>query len=119
MLDVVYMIFLGYEAGRKAINHLIEFEPAAKENTIVILITELTCYGLLLGNLENDLLRYPRLRLRQQNYREITAKLYLEIDSHRDEAYWRPARELLPQLKDRYERALGETMEQAITTFGR
>ena len=54
MLDVVYMIFLGYEAGRKAIHHLVEFEPAAAENTIVILITELTCYGLLLGNLKDD-----------------------------------------------------------------
>jgi hypothetical protein len=117
MLDVVYMIFLGYEAGRKAINHLIEFEPAAAENTIVILITELTCYGLLLRNLKNDLLRYPRLKLRQENYRKITAKLYRKIDSHRDEEYWFPARELLPQLSDRYESALGETMDQALATL--
>ena len=105
LLDVVYMIFLGYEAGRKAINHLIEFEPAAAENTIVILITEFTCYGLLLGNLKNDQLRYPRLKLRQENYRKIMAKLYRKIDSHRDEAYWLPAQELMRQLTERYEGA--------------
>jgi hypothetical protein len=45
ILDVVYMIFLGYEAGRKAIDHLIEFQPAAAENTIVILITDSPATG--------------------------------------------------------------------------
>lgn len=117
MLDVVYMIFLGYEAGRKAIDHLIEFEPAAAENTIVILITELTCYGLLLGNLKDDRLRYPRLKLRQEHYRKITPKLHRKIDSHRHEEYWRPAHELLLQLRERYEGALGETMDQALANL--
>jgi hypothetical protein len=110
MLDLVYMIFLGYEAGRKAIGHLIEFEPSAAENSIVILITELTCYRLLINNLKDDRLRYPRLKLRQEDYRKIVPKLYRAIDSHRLEGYWRPACELLPQLKERYEGALGETM---------
>ena len=114
ILDVVYMIFLGYEAGRKAIHHLIEFEPAAAENTIVIMITELTCYGLLLGKLKDDP-RYPRLQLRQDNYKKITPKLHRKIASHgENEDYWRPARELLPQLRHRYEGALGETMDQAL-----
>jgi hypothetical protein len=113
-LDVVYMIFLGYEAGRNAIHHLIEFEPSAAENTIVIMITELTCYGLLLSKLKDDP-RYPRLHLREKTYREITPALYREIDSHGEsDDYWRPARELLPQLRDRYEGALGETMDQAL-----
>jgi hypothetical protein len=116
MLDVVYMIFLGYEAGRRAINYLIEFEPAAAENTIVILITELTCYGLLLSNLKDDRLRYPRLKLRQENYRRITAKLYRDINSHRDEDYWRPAQELMRQLTERYESALGEPIDQFLAT---
>ena len=102
MLDVVYMIFLGYEAGRKAIDHLIEFEPAAAENTIVILITELTCYGLLLGNLKDDRLRYPRLKLRQEDSRKITPKLYREIDSRGHE-------ELLP----------AQIFKVAIEMFGR
>jgi hypothetical protein len=115
ILDVVYMIFLGYEAGRKAIHHLVEFEPAAAENTLVILITELTCYGLLLGKLKGDP-RYPRLQLRQEIYKAITPMLYRKIDSPHGEndSYWRPARELLPQLRDRYEGALGETMDQAL-----
>ena len=114
-LDVVYMIFLGYEAGRKAIHHLVEFEPAAAENTIVIMITELTCYGLLLGKLKDDL-RYPRLRLRAETYRTIASDLYRRISSNHGESdgYWRPARELLPQLRDRYEAALGETMDEAL-----
>jgi hypothetical protein len=114
-LDVVYMIFLGYEAGRKAIHHLVEFEPAAAENTIVIMITELTCYGLLLDKLKDDP-RYPRLRLRAETYREIAPMLYRKINSNHGESdgYWRPARELLPQLRDRYEAALGETMDEAL-----
>jgi hypothetical protein len=114
-LDVVYMIFLGYEAGRKAIHHLVEFEPAAAENTIVIMITELTCYGLLLGKLKGDP-RYPRLHLREETYKAITPMLYRKINSHHGESddYWRPARELLPQLRDRYEGALGETMDEAL-----
>jgi hypothetical protein len=114
MLDVVYMIFLGYEAGRKAIDYLVEFEPAAAENAIVIIITELTCYGLLLGKLKDDP-RYPRLQLRQQDYKEKTPMLYRKIDSHdENDKYWRPARRLLPQLEERYEGALGETMCQAL-----
>jgi hypothetical protein len=116
-LDVVYMIFLGYEAGRKAIHHLVEFEPTAAETTIVIMITELTCYGLLLGKLKADP-RYPRLRLRAQTYREITPMLYRKINSDHGEAeaYWRPARELLPQLRERYEAALGETIDKALAS---
>jgi hypothetical protein len=114
-LDVVYMVFLGYEAGRKAIHHLVEFEPAAAENTIVILITELTCYGLLRDKLNGDP-RYPRLHLREENYKTIAPMLYRKIKSDHGESerYWRPARELLPQLRDRYERALGETMDKAL-----
>jgi hypothetical protein len=115
-LDVVYMIFLGYEAGRKAIEHLVEFEPSAAENTIVIMITELTCYGLLLGKLKDDA-RYPRLRLRAETYRTLAPDLYRKISSNHGESdkYWRPARELLPQLRERYDgAALGETMDEAL-----
>jgi hypothetical protein len=116
LLNVVYMTFLGYEAGRKAIDYLIEFEPAAAANTLTIMITELTCYGLLLSNLKDDLLRYPRLQLRRENYKIITPELYRRIDSPhgKNEKYWRPACELLPQLRDRYKDALGETMDEAL-----
>jgi hypothetical protein len=118
VLNVVYMIFLGYEAGRNAIDQLVEFEPAAAENTIVILITELTCYGFLLGKLKGDL-RYPRLHLRLKTYKTITPRLYREIDSRgENDDYWRPALELLPQLRARYEAALGETMDQALARLG-
>jgi hypothetical protein len=55
--------------------------------------------------------------LRQENYRKIMAKLYRKIDSHRDEAYWRPAQELMRQLTERYEGALGETIDQALATL--
>jgi hypothetical protein len=119
-LDVVYMIFLGYEAGRKAIDHLVEFEPSAAENTIVIMITELTCYGFLLGKLKGDP-RYRRLCLRGETYKAITPMLYLKIVSNHGQAdgYWRPARELLPWLRDRYEAALGETMDEALARLPR
>jgi hypothetical protein len=114
MLNVVYMIFLGYESGRKVIEQLIEFEPSAAENKMVILITELTCYGFLLKHLKQDP-RYPRLRLRGDIYRELAPTLYHEIAaSHgQNEDYWRPAKELLPQLKERYERALHHSVDPA------
>jgi hypothetical protein len=54
--------------------------------------------------------------LRQEIYKAITPTLYRKIDSPHGENdnHWRPARELLPQLRDRYEGALGETMDQAL-----
>ena len=67
--------------------------------------------------MKDDRLRYPRLKLRPEDYREITPKLYCKIDSHKHEEYWRPACELLPQLSERYEGALGEKMDQAIANL--
>ena len=115
VLNVVYMIFLGYEAGRKAIGHLVEFEPSSAENTLVIMITELTCYGLLLDKLKGDP-RYPRLQMREETYKAITPRLYRKIVSPhgQNDPYWRPAREILALLKDRYEGALRETLDQAL-----
>jgi hypothetical protein len=115
ILNVVYMIFLGYEAGRQAIEQLVEFQPSAAEKTLSIMITELTCYGLLLSKLKGDP-RYPRLLLRRDNYKDMTPKLYLRIASPyvMNDHYWHPARELLLLLSERYEGALGETMDNAV-----
>jgi hypothetical protein len=115
ILNVVYMIFLGYEAGRQAIEQLVEFQPSAAEKTLSIMITELTCYGLLLSKLKADP-RYPRLLLRRDNYKDMTPKLYLRIASPyvMNDHYWHPARELLLLLSERYEGALGETMDNAV-----
>jgi len=35
MLNVIYLVFLGYESARKAVNDLIEFQPARAERSIV------------------------------------------------------------------------------------
>jgi hypothetical protein len=66
--DVIYMLFLGYESGRNAIKDLIEYQPTATENKMVILITELECYSYLREYFEDQPHRV-RLRKREQNYK--------------------------------------------------
>jgi len=44
LFNVIYMVFLGYEAARHSIQHLVEYEPAHVENTIIILLTEIVVY---------------------------------------------------------------------------
>jgi hypothetical protein len=47
LVNIIYVLFLGYESARKSINDLIEFQPFRAENTIIILLTELACYSFL------------------------------------------------------------------------
>ncbi len=48
VINVVYMLFLAYEIARKATKDLVEYEPAASEFIIIIVITELKCYAFLM-----------------------------------------------------------------------
>lgn len=63
VVNIIYMIYLGYESARKAIADLVEFQPDAAERAIVILLTELKCYGFLLTSFSGDDVRARRLRL--------------------------------------------------------
>jgi hypothetical protein len=108
MINIIYMLFLGYESGRKAIDDLVEFQPTRTENMIVILLTELECYPLLCEHFKGDKLRFERLKLRQADYECLVPQLLDKVnESHKGkEKDWAPAQRLIEELQKRYDRAL-------------
>jgi hypothetical protein len=118
MRNVIYMLFLGMESARHAIDDLVEFEPQKAERTIVILISEMEAYRFLCGQFtdKNDT-HHQRIALRESDYlrdvpilcRSVTngrvaeeEVLEAEVDSQ-----WLPAYQLLPELGKRYHAAIG------------
>ena len=117
--NLIYVLFLGYESARKAVEDLIEYEPTRAENMIVILTTELECYWFLCKHFEDkeDELRAGRLKLRRLNYMEEIPDLFSQIDASRgskNEKDWNLAKNTTSEVKSRYERTFGETMAAAI-----
>lgn len=134
MANLIYIVFLGYESGRKSISQLIEFEPTRAEDTIVILLTEITCYKFLREYFaenaverrnhhfllsEGDFksaaeVRKRRLLLREADYKRDIPALYTLIrsDHGRNETLWQPAKELSDELERRYRETFGETIDQ-------
>jgi hypothetical protein len=116
--NLIYVLFLGYESARKAIEDLIEYEPTRAENMIVILTTELECYWFLCKHFEDkkDELRAGRLNLRRTNYMKEIPDLFCQLEaSHgKNEKDWNLARNTTSELRSRYERTFGETMAAAM-----
>ena len=112
MLNVIYLMYLGYESARKAIRDLVEYQPARAERLIVILLTELKCYAFLRKQFKPEDLRWQRLQLREEEYREQVIRIYDEVTAshqkHREE--WIQAEKTLPELESRYKEALGEDL---------
>jgi hypothetical protein len=80
MRDVIYVLYLGLEAGRDSIHDLVEFEPEQAERTIVILLSELKAYLFLLQEFANsDDMRERRLLLRWETYQNRVAHLRSDI----------------------------------------
>jgi hypothetical protein len=116
-LNLIYMLFLAYESGRKAVESLIEFQPSRAENRIVILITELKCYSCLLKHLDQDKHHYPRLLLRKEDYRNVVPTLYktvVHVAHGMNEQDWVQAKAIAPELRKRYEEAFDEDMDAAL-----
>jgi hypothetical protein len=113
MLNVIYLLYLGYESARAAVKDLIEFQPARAERSIVILLTELKCYAFLRKHFAPDDLRCRRLHLREDVYRKEVRELYDEVKASGEnpDEQWVQARETIPELKSRYFEALGEKLE--------
>jgi len=116
MSNVIYMLFLAYESGRKAVEDLIEFEPTAAENTIVILLTELKCYSFLHTHFAPDDVRDARLKLREKDYRQEVPALYGRVTSpHGDnEKDWIQANRTVSELARRYKETFGDEIAAAI-----
>jgi hypothetical protein len=102
LASVLYMQFLALESARKAVRDLIEFEPNEAENTITILVSELTAFGFLLehfgrqdrGATAGDF-RHARLALRKDEYKRTVAWAYWRADD--GDTFWK-----------QHERDLGE-----------
>jgi hypothetical protein len=88
MRDVIYMMFLGLEAGRSSVEDLVEYEPEQAERTVVILISELRAYLFLLREFDKtDDIRERRLVLRWPAYRKDFQLLKLRVDHGEDSAW--------------------------------
>ncbi|HEX4409328.1 MAG TPA: hypothetical protein VH206_11200 [Xanthobacteraceae bacterium] len=111
-IDLMYVLFLGYEAGRKSIKQLIEFEPTQAEEVVVVLLTELVCYKFLCHQFASNKedVRNRRLTLRTDVYKDEVPKLYrkIAVDHGSNENDWLPAKETIDELGERYEAAFGE-----------
>jgi hypothetical protein len=117
--NLIYVLYLGYESGRKSILDLIEFEPTRAENIIVILITELICYSFLVDHFEKerkDDVRLKRLMLRRKQYLSDIPDLVWQVNSsHKsNKEDWERAQYTTPELARRYKDAFGEDMDAAL-----
>ena len=104
LTDVIYMLFLAYESGRKAIERLIEFQPTRAEARIVILLTEIKCYSFLMKRYDPTDLRHQRLDLRKRDYHLIIEELQGQVQRARqeDKRAWAGAAAAIAELLTRY-----------------
>jgi hypothetical protein len=119
--NVIYMLYLGYESGRKSVEDLIEFEPEAADSRTVILLTELKCYSFLIEHFKHDDLRHSRLRIREELYKKKVPELYIKVNLPHDgnEIDWEPAKRTAPELARLYKDTFGEDMADAISRLGK
>jgi hypothetical protein len=112
LANIIYVLFLGLESGRKAIKVLVEFQPTKAENIMSILLTELVWYSFLCEHFQDatdhsNQLRFARLTLRLTDYKnevaEIIRKLKLRGENDKD---WGPAKDTLPELETRFKSML-------------
>jgi hypothetical protein len=116
LANLIYVLFLGYESARKSVADLIEFQPTRAEDTIVILLTELECFAFLCDYFKADDLRYNRLQLREEDYRQIVPDLINKAKAPHigNEEYWAPAEQTIPELEDRFKTVL-ETLTRCVS----
>jgi hypothetical protein len=122
--NVVYMLFLGLESARHAIDDLVEFEPEKAERTILILLSELEAFRFLCRQFPDEQeVHHQRIMLRAADYRGLVPVLSrsvevgrgadLTVDAgakaarHPKVSQWEPAWQLLPELQRRYRAATG------------
>jgi hypothetical protein len=124
--NLLYMLYLALESGRKSMDDLVEFEPAHTERTVVILLSELEAYEFLRSHYSTDgeshherlVIRgpvYVHLMGQLEDVLERQRKKFMPIMTERlegqdlsyEETQWWAALQLLPSLRGRY-KALSE-----------
>jgi hypothetical protein len=115
--DVIYLLYLALESGRKAVDDLVEFEPEQAERIIMVLISELKAYGFLRQKFGRaDDVHYARLKLRECGYRKLISRLAKVIRDGKhgpNPHQWEPAALLLPEVRKRHTEALAATASAA------
>lgn len=109
--NVIYMMFLGLESARKAIRHLVEFEPEQVERTIVILLSELEAYRFLREQfVDEEDIRHQRLDLREADYQKLVPSLCGIVEAGRASkpSDWEPACCLVPELNRKYNAVMSQ-----------
>jgi hypothetical protein len=120
--NLLYMLYLALESGRKAMDDLVEFEPTHIERTVVILLSELAAYEFLRqhystkgdSHYERLILRGPAygylmtyledvLCRKRETFLPIMTQRLKGQDLNYDENQWWAALQLLPSLEARYE----------------
>jgi len=107
--NLIYLLYLGFESARKAIDDLVEFDPEWAERTIVVLISEFAAYRFLRGEFaDEDEMRCKRLKLREPEYDRLMPQLRKDVEAgwKSDRRAWDPAFLLLPELDKRYQEAI-------------
>lgn len=121
--NVVYVLFLGLESARKAVEDLVEFEPENAERSIVILISELEAYRFLREQFTDPKdIRHQRIMLRIADYQRLVPGICAVVEQGRAQeqisgarreshepqqiAQWQPAWLLLDELRKRYDAAM-------------
>jgi hypothetical protein len=86
LFQVIYMLFLSLESGRKAVQELVEYEPNHAEATLNILIGELICRDFLIRQISaapppatGEDVRLARLRARHPEYVRLCADLAVTV----------------------------------------
>jgi hypothetical protein len=112
--DVIYMLFLGYESGRKAVEDLIEYQPSRAENRMVILLTELKCYCFLRKRFQGQEVHNARLQLREKAYMNEVPELVHSVFAFygENDKAWEPARKTAQELANRYNDAFARFGEK-------
>jgi hypothetical protein len=115
--EVIFLLYLALESGRKAIEDLVEFEPEQAERIITVLISELKAYGFLREKFNRtDDLRYGRLKLREPEYRKLIFRLTEIVRAGKrgpNSDQWEPAALLVSEVRKRHADALAAAARAA------
>ena len=118
----VYMLFLGLESARCAIEYLVEYEPEKAEQRIVILLSELEAFEFLRHKYRGrDDIYDRRIELRVPKYREVVPALVELVESKFQKsptADWERAYLLLEELQRRYDSAVSHFRDDGRRAVG-
>jgi hypothetical protein len=115
--NAIYVMYLGLESARKAVDDLVEFDPEKAERKIVILLSELEAYRFLREQFTDPKdSRYQRINLRIADYERLVPEVCAAVEQGCAQEQgavavekWKPAWLLLNELNTRFAAAISPT----------